>query len=244
MKVGLNFDRVRVPKLLKSVRYTLGGINMVFLLKSLVFHVIGITYLIMHKDYEELITNKFMSLPALVIGTAISIFFICILGFYGAYSENFYALAAYVVLMLAVFILEITITIMAFGLQNGAVSEIRPTMVQSIQLYETRREVARTWDDLQMGFECCGVAGRSDWPSNRIPVSCCHIDYGTVSPFECTFINAYVTGCSVALGEWLSSNAFTIGVTGAVFTSVQAILTAMSAWLAYRSKFEEVELES
>lgn len=41
-------------------------------------------------------------------------------------------------------------TVVAFGLKNDAVSEIRAPMIQSVQFYETRRDVAKLWDDLQM----------------------------------------------------------------------------------------------
>lgn len=47
-------------------------------------------------------------------------------------------------------IFEIAIIIVAFGLYNDASSDIRSPMSQSIQYYETRIEVARTWDNLQM----------------------------------------------------------------------------------------------
>ncbi|CAH0718810.1 unnamed protein product, partial [Brenthis ino] len=117
-------------------------------------------------------------------------------------------------------------------------------MKQSLQQYETRREVAVIWDDLQMGFQCCGVVGRDDWSPSRLPVSCCHIDYGTISPFQCTVFNVYTTGCAAQLGEWLAYNAFAMGVIGAFTTSLQILITAAAAWLAYRSRFEEVELES
>ncbi|KPJ00102.1 CD63 antigen [Papilio xuthus] len=127
----------------------------------------------------------------------------------------------YVVLLLTTLVFEIAMTVVAFGLKNDAVSEIRAPMIQSVQFYETRRDIAKLWDDLQMEFECCGVAGRNDWARDRIPVSCCHIDYGTVSPFVCTTANSYLVGCASALGEWLSYYAYVIGVVAAVVTGVQ-----------------------
>lgn len=39
---------------------------------------------------------------------------------------------------------------MGFSLQNDAASEIRSPMSQSLQLYETRMEIAVVWDELQM----------------------------------------------------------------------------------------------
>ncbi|CAK1552581.1 unnamed protein product [Leptosia nina] len=240
----MNISIGSTPKILKSVRYSLAFVTSVFLIQGLILLMLGVTYFIKHKIYEELTTNVFISLPEFLIASGVLIFVIAILGYYGAMSENFYVVAGFAAFMVIIFIFEMTITIMAFGLRNDASNAIRAPMVQSLNLYGTKKDIARLWDDLQMGFECCGVSGRHDWVSNRIPVSCCHIDYGTVSPFECTLSNAYPTGCASSLGSWFSSNAHIIGIFAAVFTSIQALLTAMSGWLAWRTRYEEIELES
>ncbi|XP_047528169.1 leukocyte surface antigen CD53-like [Vanessa atalanta] len=235
---------MQVPKFLKSVRYLLAAINGLFLLTGITLLIVGVVVLVAFNQYDTLMTNRFFTLSGFIIATAVIIFVVSLLGFYGAFSEQFYFIAGYVVLLLVILIFEITITVLGFGLQNDAANEIRSPMSQSLQLYESRRENAVVWDDLQMGFKCCGIAGRHDWNNNRIPISCCHIDYGTISPFECTAANAYTVGCANVLGEWLGYNAYAVGATGAFVTSLQVLITAGAAWLAYRSRFEEVELES
>lgn len=54
----------------------------------------------------------------------------------------------YVALLLVILIFEMSITIAAFKLKDEATTEIRATMVASVQLYESRRDVARIWDEL------------------------------------------------------------------------------------------------
>ncbi|CAH2086798.1 unnamed protein product [Euphydryas editha] len=233
----------KIPKFLKSVRYCLAAINSIFLISGLILLITSIVVLAIYNQYSTLITNRFFTLASFAIATAVIIFFIGFLGFYGAISEKFYLIAGYVALLVVILIFEIIITVLGFSLQNDATREIRSTMSESLQMYESRIEVSTVWDNLQMGFECCGVAGRSDW-LNKIPVSCCHIDYGTVSPFYCIATNAYSTGCASALGSWLGFNAYVIGVTGAFVTSLQVFITVGGAWMAYKSRFEEVVLES
>ncbi|XP_068630007.1 leukocyte surface antigen CD53-like [Battus philenor] len=235
---------MNIPKVLKSVRYTLAGVNSLYMITGLLLLIIGILAIVEYTYYEDLITKRFFTLPGFVIATGVIILLTSVLGFYGALSENFYVIAAYVALLLTTLVFEISMTIVAFGLEKDAVTEIRSPMIRSLQLYESRIDIAKLWDDLQMEFKCCGVAGRNDWVSNRIPVSCCHIDYGTISPFVCTTANAYTAGCAGALGEWLSYYAYVIGVIAATVTCLQVLLTALSGWLAWRSKYEEVELES
>ncbi|KAM3961758.1 23 kDa integral membrane protein [Aphomia sociella] len=236
--------KIKVPKLLKSVRYSLAALNGVFLLTGLLLLCVGIAVLVQYTDYELLITKQFFTIPRFVIGTGVIILLVSILGFYGAISESFYFIAAYVLLLIVVLVFELSIVIVSHGLKSDPASNIRTTMVQTLQLYGSRRDIAVLWDDLQMGYECCGVAGRHDWVSNQIPVSCCHIDYGTISPFECNLANAYSTGCAAALGEWLSRKANLLGVTSLIVFCMQIFITAGAGWYAYRSKFSEVELES
>lgn len=78
-------------------------------------------------------------------------------------------------------------------------------------------------------FQCCGVAGRFDFASHEIPVSCCHIDYGTVSPFECGTLNAYDRGCATELGGWLAGKANALAIVALVVTCIQ-----VSVWLKFR----------
>ncbi|CAH2074534.1 unnamed protein product, partial [Iphiclides podalirius] len=235
---------MKIPKILKSIKYSLAAVNSIYAVTGVLLLILGIVVIVQYSYYDNLITNRFFTLPSFVIATGVIIMLTSILGFYGAISEHFYVIAGYVTLLLAILVLEISMTIAAFGLRNDASSEIRAPMIQSLQLYEVRLDIARIWDDMQMEFECCGVAGRHDWVSNRIPISCCHIDYGTISPFQCTSINAYTVGCASALGEWLSYYAFVLGVVAAIVTCLQVFITAAAAWMAWRSKFEEVELES
>ncbi|XP_039747323.1 leukocyte surface antigen CD53-like [Pararge aegeria] len=233
---------MKVPKVLKSLRYSLVAVNSLFLVTGFILLTVGLIALNTYNLYGILVTSKFFTVPNFAIATAAIIFFTAVLGYYGAISEQFYFIAGYVALLVVILIFEITITVLGFELQNKAVSEIRRPMIESMQQYG-KMDVSIAWDNLQMGFECCGISGEQDWTFNRLPVSCCHINPGTISPFECTSGLAYERGCQSVLGEWLGYNAYAIGVTAAFVTCLQVLITAAAAWLAYRSKFEEVELE-
>ncbi|OWR47200.1 hypothetical protein KGM_200167 [Danaus plexippus plexippus] len=236
--------KMRVPKLLKSVRYSLAAVNSVFLLTGVLLLILGVATLLTFNNYSLLVTYTFFTLSNFVIATGVIILFVAALGYYGAVSEQFLFIVGYVVLLFVILVFEIAITTLGFNLQNDASRIIRRPMTQTLQLYGNRSEINITWDNLQSGFQCCGVVSISDWPTGRLPVSCCHIDYGTISPFECTSSKAYTVGCAAALGEYLSYHAYVIGVTGAFVICLQLLVLAAGCWLAYRSRFEEVELES
>ncbi|PZC81541.1 hypothetical protein B5X24_HaOG212465 [Helicoverpa armigera] len=248
--------KFKVPKVLKSVKYSLAAVNGVFMidtatalicaiqLTGFLLLFVGIAVLVIFSEYSELITKRFSNVAGFVVATGVIILLGSGLGFYSAISQQFYFVAGYVVLLLVTLIFEISMMITAFKLSNDAATEIRTPMLQSLQLYNNRLDITKMWDDLQMGFECCGVAGRFDWVSSQIPITCCHIDYGTISPFECNTNNAYTVGCASALGEWLAYNASVIAITALVTSCLQVLLSIMGGYLAYRSKFEVVELES
>ncbi|RVE54768.1 hypothetical protein evm_000535 [Chilo suppressalis] len=155
----------------------------------------------------------------------------------------YYFSLQYVVVSAVVLIFEVALVTVSYGLWNNVATLIRTPMTQTRLLYGERIEVNAAWDRLQTEFECCGVSGRHDWRVGEVPVSCCHIDYGTVSPFYCTQANAYTTGCGRALGDWLSFNAYSMAVTSLVVICFQIFNTAAACWLAYRLKNDEVELE-
>lgn len=51
---------------------------------------------------------------------------------------------------MVVLVFEMSVVITSFGLRDDSESQIRRTMAESRVLYDSRREVAITWDNLQM----------------------------------------------------------------------------------------------
>ncbi|XP_034840416.1 tetraspanin-9-like isoform X2 [Maniola hyperantus] len=238
---------MKVPTVLKSVKYSLAAVNCLFLVTGLILLTVGLIVLTKFNNYDLFVTKIFFTVPNFAIATAGIIFFTTILGFYGAISEQFYFIAGYVALLVTVLIFEISITVLGFELQNITSDEIGSPMSDSMEEYGPTETMSVNiiWDNLQMGFQCCGLTGVADWILSRavVPVSCCRMNPGTISPFECTTALTYRDGCQSALSEWLGYNAYALGVTAAFVTCLQVLIIAAAAWLAYRSKYEEVELE-
>ncbi|XP_073943530.1 tetraspanin-9-like [Choristoneura fumiferana] len=227
---------MKVPKVLSSVKYNLAVVNGIFVLTGIILLIVGILVLERNSNYDELITYRFFVLPALAVGTGVFIIFISVLGSFAAISEKFYFIIAYVVLMLIVLVLELSVTITAFKLEKETSTRIRAPMEASLKYYETKRDVTKIWDDLQRDFQCCGVDSVNSWHRDRIPLSCCYIEYGTTSEFRCNTDVAYAEGCRTALGAWLSHNAHVLAVTVFILTCIQAVLVGISSWLAWRAK--------
>ncbi|KAI5634665.1 tetraspanin family domain-containing protein [Phthorimaea operculella] len=233
-----------VLKPFKSVKYVLGTVNVLFLLTGLLLIIVGTVVLVFNNEYEALITRRFFTMPAFVIATGVIICLSSLVGFYAAISQSFYFIAAYTILLIIVLVFEISMVIVAYGMEGNAASQISDIMQESRKQYGSLYQISQMWDDLQREFSCCGVGGRFDYASSLIPLSCCHIDYGVVGEFRCETSNAYTIGCAEALGELLSYNSHVVAVSALVATCIQIPVTAIAAWMTYRTKFHEVELES
>ncbi|KAJ2952553.1 hypothetical protein O0L34_g6875 [Tuta absoluta] len=233
-----------VLKHFKSVKYVLGGVNVLFLLTGLLLIIVGTVVLIFNSEYDALITRRFFAMPAFVIATGVLICLSSLIGFYGALSQSFYFIAAYTILCIIILVFEISMVIVAYGMEGNAASQISEIMLKSQKQYGNLLQISQMWDDLQREFSCCGVGGRFDYANALIPISCCHIDYGVVGEFRCETTNAFTTGCADALGELLSKKSHVLAVSALVSTCIQIPVTAIAAWMTYRTKFHEVELES
>ncbi|KAI8430754.1 hypothetical protein MSG28_000922 [Choristoneura fumiferana] len=134
-------------------------------LTGVVLLIVGIVVLVKNTEYEDLITNRFFTLPGFAVATGVVILFVSVLGYYAAISEKFYFIAGYVALLLVILIFEMSITIAAFKLKDEATSAIRAPMVASIQLYESRRDIARLWDELHRDIILTAISGWLAWRS-------------------------------------------------------------------------------
>lgn len=62
-------------------------------LTGVVLLIVGIVVLVKNSEYEDLITNRFFTLPGFAIATGVIILFVSVLGYYAAISEKFYFIA-------------------------------------------------------------------------------------------------------------------------------------------------------
>ncbi len=94
----------------------------------------------------------------------------------------------FVLLMAALILITVCSRLyLYFDLRYFTISEklVEASMKKNMKLYQHDDNARKSWDKLQIGFECCGVQNNTDWITytNRpeVPESCC-----TVYECDCT----------------------------------------------------------
>ncbi|XP_045784375.1 leukocyte surface antigen CD53-like [Maniola jurtina] len=220
---------------LKTTKFLISTTTTIFALTGLLLLILGIIVLGNYNEYYLFLGPYFFVVPRFVIVTAVFIFFTAVLGFYGAISEKYKIVLAYLALLVTILIFELSITILAFQLEEDAFGYINQ-QIQRDQFPFSDRSFLLAWDDLQREKRCCGIYGRGKYDIHPLPITCCYIPAGARSPFECTTDNAYYATCDSRLSHFMGKYAYIIGVVAATVTCLQVIIVAVVSWIAYRLK--------
>lgn len=192
-------------------------------------------------------THTFLSASALCITAGAIILLVGFLGCCGTFYENQCMLIGYFIMLLLIFILEITAGTLAFMHKDELRAVIHKDLVLSIRreykMGPEAQEAAKRapenlssdpeewWlimDSLQAELHCCGVNNYSDWfnirawlTERRVPDSCCkQPEYGC-GQLEPRFW--FERGCMSEIDYWFVKNMYILGVVGITVAVVQIL---------------------
>jgi CD63 antigen len=214
---------------MKCVKFLLFAFNLVFVLVAIGLIAAGAYVQIQLKDYFDLIEGSFSSAAALLIAVGVIIFFIAFFGCCGAYKENHTCVLIFAVLLIIIFILEISAGIAGFVLKNKVKGYVEEYMGK------TMKDGNKVWDEVQTDFDCCGTHGPNDWLNlnKTIPKECCK------SPTSgCTNVTAYQDGCLDKFTNWVENKIYIVGAIGIAFAFIQLVGIAFACCLARAIKKE------
>ncbi|XP_059060700.1 CD63 antigen-like [Achroia grisella] len=229
-------------KIFGTVKYMLVGINFLFLITGIIVLSVGSSVQTAYNDYHPFLADRFFSLPAFCIATGIIIILIGFIGFYGAYTEDSRVILTYVVLLILMFVFQLSACIAGYALRGNTLALVHRQLFDTLELYAADDVVIqKVWDEVQADFSCCGVSNATDWliplktnETGGLPVSCCPHVYGTVQNINCTIHSneSYKVGCSDAFGNWVKAHAGSIGVAGIFLVLLQAVVVGAACWMA------------
>ncbi|KAL0968847.1 hypothetical protein UPYG_G00272650 [Umbra pygmaea] len=176
------------------LKYLLFTFNLLFWLAGGAVMAVGVWTLVEKSDYISLLNSSYYSASAyiLVISGAI-VFLTGVVGCWATLKEMRSLLIVYFILLLCIFLLEITAGVLAYihsqecfpfchQLNKELQHNLKTTMVENYQ-QPGEDAVTRAVDKLQQEFKCCGSSSYSDWsgsswilkPANdrKVPDSCC-----------------------------------------------------------------------
>lgn len=213
-----------MSKCIQMLKYILFAFNLLFWATGCAVIAIGI-YFVVHKLYGSLFPDS----PSITIGNVLILFGCVImvfgfLGCMGAIKENKCLLLTFFILLLLILLIEVVLAIALFIYEK----EIDPYVTKQLSIHFEKRKQGKDnstlWDDIQSGFECCGINGSSDW-NNDIPSSCCKDE-------KCKQENTFKKGCSASLKSWWENNFLYVGI-ATICTSVIEVLGMSFALTLY-----------
>ncbi|XP_045626728.1 tetraspanin-4 isoform X3 [Ursus americanus] len=175
------------------------------------------------------LSSSFPSLSAanLLIVTGTFVMAIGFVGCIGAIKENKCLLLTFFVLLLLVFLLEATVTVLFFAYTDKIDRYAQRDLKKGLHLYGTPGNVGLTnaWSIIQTDFRCCGVSNYTDWfevyNATRVPDSCC-LEFS-----ESCGLHApgtwWKAPCYETVKMWLQENLLAVGIFGLCTALVQIL---------------------
>jgi len=218
---------------MKCVKYLIFAFNLVFVLVAIGLIAAGAYVQIALKDYFDLIEGSFSSAAALLIAVGVIIFFIAFFGCCGAYKENHTCVLIFAVLLILIFIMEISAGIAGFVLKNKVRGYAEEYMSK------TMKDGNKVWNEVQTDFQCCGINSPKDWDqyvtnTTSFPKSCCILPTNHCNSTS----GSYTVGCLGKFSNWVSEKIYIVGAIGIAFAFIQLVGIAFACCLARAIKKE------
>jgi len=230
------------------MKYTLFGLNFVFVITGIVILSVGLTVQGIYHGYTDFLDSQFFTLPTFLIVIGAIIFFIAFFGCFGAQRENYCMILTFCGLLSVIFILELSAGITGYILKNSTYSLITSALKQTMPEYinPNKSHIAIGWDNIQETYRCCGLEttpdhhGYEDWTVSvgGIPLSCCDIPHGHLDMFVCnsTQETLHKTGCVQAFGDFIKSHAMSLALVGVILAVIQLFGMLFACMIARQIK--------
>ncbi|CAL1532095.1 unnamed protein product [Lymnaea stagnalis] len=228
--------------------------NIFYWLSGIAFLLIGLGSYFMRHHYVSLMESHLLPITTyLFIATGGIITFMGFIGCIGTLRELRSCLIFYAFVLMAVFMLETCVGVLAYIYESAIHQELTRNLNTTInQKYFLDDDVTKAVDLMQTTFDCCGATSSSDWvfskwmvnispnDSSLVPASCCTSGNSTCSV---TLGSAYVhtQGCVEPLEKFLRFHLILIGGVGLGLSILQLFGIIFSCCLALKIK-EEVNL--
>ncbi|KRZ80868.1 Tetraspanin-11 [Trichinella papuae] len=226
------------------IRSFLYCFNIVTWILGLVSLGIGIWLYTERTDYSDLTSHAFgaYSASALFGAAGATIIIVGFVGCCGVWVENRSFIILYMILVVLLFIIELTAAVLAF-IYKSEMTEIIRLELHNHLLTPFVSEHARdskglriSWDTLQSKFKCCGAESYKDW-AGKVPESCCDPSFfhENGSMINCGRINKpnilFQKGCYEAFSDWLLEHMQLVGAMGIFLACIQVFGLLASALL-------------
>lgn len=225
------------------VKYLLFCFNLLFAFSGITILTVGVIFHIAYSHYSNFVYPSFQIAPLVLIGVGVVIFIVAFFGCCGAVKENQCMIITFSILLVAIFILEVSAGVFGYIRRNEVGTMLEDKLNTTIYEYYKNEEIRKTWDIAQHEGECCGIRGPKDWhlvmKNDTLPHTCCP---NTADDGSCTITtpNHYTASCFDKLRDMFSNYATVIGGI-AIGISVFQLVGVLFACVLARSIRREYE---
>lgn len=219
------------------IKYLLFIFNLVFVVTGLILIIVGAVIQGLYENYNSLLDERFFSPPALLIAVGCIVFVISFFGCCGAVKENHCMILTFSILLLLVFILELSGGIAGYVLRDRARDFLSDRLNDSLHTYNESRETQELWYMMQTSMECCGNKNYTDWKdvfhNDSLPLSCCTRSHTAVGLDICnTTSDMHLKGCLEQFGTFVMNHAAILGGVGVGIAFIQLLGVILACLLA------------
>ncbi|XP_047676089.1 CD151 antigen isoform X2 [Tachysurus fulvidraco] len=235
------------------LKYLLFTFNLLLWLSGGTVMAVGLWTLVDKSDYISLLSSSTYSIAAYILIAAGAVVMLTgILGCCATINENKRLLIVFSVLLVLIFLLEITAGALAYwyyqALNDELSADLKETMVQKYQQPD-QDHITRAVDKLQYELKCCGSYSSADWRDGAwirtfadtriVPDSCCKTPTaGCGARDHPSNIYKVEGGCISKLEEFLYQHLLILGGVGVGIAFLQVFGMLFTCCL-YRSLKEE-----
>lgn len=205
-----------------------------FLLAGIGVMGVGIWIMVYKSDYQSLLDSDiYVIVPGLMIAAGVVVIIVGIVGCLGAAKENRFFLISFLVMVILIFILELTIGVLAFVYSSKIKGELKTAIKEKMnQQYGVNEDVTKSIDKLQQENKCCGDTGGDSWngtswqqrdgQTNSVPDSCCKTpSEGCGKRTHPSNINN--KGCLTLVEEFFQEHFTILAIVGIGVASIQLV---------------------
>jgi CD63 antigen len=225
------------------MKYVLFILNFIFVITGIIILAVGLTVQGIYKGYSHFLDQQFFSVPTLLIVIGSFIFVIAFLGCCGAYKENYCMVLSFSILLVLIFILELSAGIAGYILHADTTQLIEKSLNGSMKYFGDEKNMDTTvaWNTIQYQFSCCGINKPDDWiPIKKgLPMSCCTRDPNAIETETCKLNSTSVvheTGCLSKFSGKISDHAVSLGAVGITLAVFQVVGIIFSCYIARQIK--------
>ncbi|MGH0132267.1 UNVERIFIED_CONTAM: hypothetical protein FKN15_051095 [Acipenser sinensis] len=257
----LNAQKTSVPGDLIAVPEASEKISLLRHAAAGILCYVGAYVFITYDDYDHFFEDVYTLIPAvIIIAVGTLLFIIGLIGCCATIRESRCGLAAFVIILLLVFVTEVAVVVLGYIYRAKVEDEVDNSIQKVYNKYNgTNPDAAsRAIDYIQRQLHCCGIHSYSDWKNtawfiearnNSVPLSCCK-----ASIINCTGTlsrpgDLYSEGCEALVVKKLQEIMMYVIWAALAFAAIQFVIILLLVFVTevavvvlgyiYRAKVED-----